>query len=169
MLWMERGGPVMWPLLLLSFVAVTLVVERLLFWSREAKRSAATCIELQRKALQDAADGPTDFEQLLDAEEARLVRGMTTLDTIIAAAPMMGILGTVLGVIGAFEALAARSSPDPMAVTGGISQALITTASGLVIALGVLFPYGFFRTRVRARLSELEAATRQLTRKSERR
>ena len=58
--------------------------------------------------------------------------------------------------------LAAKATPDPMAVTGGISQALITTASGLVIALCVLFPYGFFRTRVRARLSEYEAAARRL-------
>lgn len=158
MIWMERGGPVMWPLLLLSLLAATLVIERLLFWAREKRQSALAVIEARRAEQ----DGEADLELILDAEQQRLERGMATLDTIIAAAPMLGILGTVLGVIGAFESLAARSTPDPMAVTGGISQALITTASGLVIALCVLFPYGFFRTRVRARLSEYEAAARRL-------
>ncbi len=158
MIWMERGGPVMWPLLLLSLLAATLVIERLLFWAREKRQSALAVLEARRAEQ----DGEADLELILDAEQQRLERGMATLDTIIAAAPMLGILGTVLGVIGAFESLAARSTPDPMAVTGGISQALITTASGLVIALGVLFPYGFFRTRVRARLSEYEAAARRL-------
>jgi biopolymer transport protein ExbB len=158
MIWMERGGPVMWPLALLSLLAATLVVERLLFWAREKRQSAFEVIEARQAEQGDEAD----LELILDAEQLRLERGMATLDTIIAAAPMMGILGTVLGVIGAFESLAAKSTPDPMAVTGGISQALITTASGLVIALCVLFPYGFFRTRVRARLSEYEAAARRL-------
>lgn len=158
MIWMERGGPVMWPLLALSLLAATLVIERLLFWARERRASALDVLRERRAALGEDAD----LEQLLDALQQRLERGMATLDTIIAAAPMLGILGTVLGVIGAFESLAARSTPDPMAVTGGISQALITTASGLVIALGVLFPYGFFRTRVRVRLAEYEAAARRL-------
>ena len=160
MLWMERGGWVMWPLLLLSVVAATLVIERCLFWAREGRQSAEQRIEL---GCASRSVAELDLEQLLDAEQQRLERGMLLLDTIIAAAPMMGILGTVIGVIGAFEALSTNASPDPMAVTGGISQALITTASGLVIALGVLFPHGFFRTRIRARLSELEAAVRGLS------
>lgn len=164
MLWMERGGWVMWPLLLLSVLAATLVIERFLFWAREGRQPATRRIELRCGACSAAE---LDLELLLDSEQQRLERGMLLLDTILAAAPMMGILGTVIGVIGAFEALATNASPDPMAVTGGISQALITTASGLVIALGVLFPLGFFRTRIRVRLSELEAAVRGLPRLQE--
>ena len=161
MLWMERGGPVMWPLLLLSMLAATLVVERLVFWLRERRQPAPqVAAELCARATGEL-EPDDELELLLDGEQFRLERGMATLDTIIAAAPMLGILGTVLGVIEAFESLAARANPDPMAVTGGISQALITTASGLVIALAVLFPYGFFRTRIRKRLSELEAAARR--------
>ena len=162
MLWMERGGPVMWPLLLVSLLAATLVVERFVFWAREHRRRAVEVIRARSAEHQENVREEDRLELILDDEQRRLERGMTTMDTIIAAAPMLGILGTVLGVIDAFESLAARSTPDPMAVTGGISSALITTASGLVIALGVLFPYGFFRTRVRARLSELEGAAREL-------
>jgi biopolymer transport protein ExbB len=162
MLWMDRGGPVMWPLLLLSLLAATLVIERFVFWMRERGRRAAAVIEARSLEHTENVEEADRLELILDAEQRRLERGMATMDTIIAAAPMLGILGTVLGVIDAFESLAARATPDPMAVTGGISAALITTASGLVIALAVLFPYGFFRTRVRVRLSELEGAAREL-------
>jgi biopolymer transport protein ExbB len=162
MLWIERGGPVMWPLLVLSMLAATLVIERVVFWAREQRTSAAECIAEERARHDSMLESCDLLEVILDAEQRRLERGMATMDTIIAAAPMLGILGTVLGVIESFESLAARSAPDPMAVTGGISSALITTASGLVIALAVLFPYGYFRTRVRQRLSELEASARRL-------
>ena len=161
MVWMERGGPVMWPLLLLSVLAGTLIVERVLFWLRERRRPAPQAIEELRAGARGDLDPAIELELLLDVEQRRLERGMATLDTIIAAAPMLGILGTVLGVIGAFESLSAHANPDPMAVTGGISQALISTASGLVIALAVLFPYGFFRTRISVRLRELEASARR--------
>jgi len=160
MVWIQRGGPVMWPLLVLSMWAATVVVERLLFWWRERRRPAADAIEELLASGNGDLDPASRLELLLDAEQRRLERGMGTLDTIFAAAPMLGILGTVLGVIGAFDALAARANPDPMAVTGGISEALITTASGLVIALAVLFPYGVFRARISVRLSELDAAAR---------
>jgi len=162
MIWMERGGPVMWPLLLLSLLAATLVIERLFFWARERGRSAAEVIRARSAQHMEDIEKEDRLELVLDAEQLRLERGMATMDTIIVAAPMLGILGTVLGVIEAFESLAARATPDPMVVTGGISSALITTASGLVIALGVLFPYGFFRSRVRDRLSKLEGAARKL-------
>jgi len=152
MLWIERGGPVMWPLLLLSVVALTLIVERLLFWHRETRRPAA-------EVIAEAAELPPEL--LIDAELRRLECRMAIFDTIIAAAPMMGILGTVIGVIGAFNALSAEARPDPMAVTGGISEAVITTATGLIIALCVLFPYSYFRTKPAARPGELELAVHE--------
>ena len=83
---------------------------------------------------------------------------MVWLDTVITSAPLLGILGTVLGIIDSFELLAARSDVDPLAVSGGVSEALITTATGLVIALLVIFPYNVFRARLRIRLESLERA-----------
>ena len=82
---------------------------------------------------------------------------MATLSTIITAAPMLGILGTVLGIIASFEILGADpSATDPSQVSLGIAEALITTATGLVIALVALFPYNAFRTQLDATLSRLE-------------
>ena len=154
--WIERGGPVMWPLLILSLIATTLVVERILFWLRESRRPPAEALAELSVHSPNAPRTQAELDILLEVEQRRLERGMALLDTIVAASPMLGILGTVLGVISAFEALASNVNPDPMAVTGGISQALITTAFGLMIALSVLFPFGYLRTRVRLRLSMLE-------------
>lgn len=140
MSWIERGGPVMWPLLLLSVSAVAVLFERWLFWRRERRR-------------------PWSAEPLdLELEQRRLERGMPFLDTVVTSAPLMGILGTVLGIIDALALLGERASPDPVAVSGGVARALVTTATGLVIALCVLFPYNWLRVRVRDRLADLERA-----------
>jgi len=88
---------------------------------------------------------------------------MAVLDTVITAAPLLGILGTVLGIIDSFELLSDRSVQDPLAVTGGVAKALITTASGLVIALVVIFPYNYFRTLIQDRLGEMEHEMRRLS------
>ncbi len=167
--WFERGGPVMWPLLALSLIALALIVERLLFWMRERRRPAgqvAAAVLSAHPALENGDDEP-DVEFPLRTEERRLERGMAVLDTVITAAPLLGILGTVLGIIDSFELLSARSVQDPLAVTGGVAKALITTASGLVIALAVIFPYNYFRTLVRDRLGEMEHEMRRLCGRSE--
>jgi len=163
MMWMERGGPVMWPLLVLSLVAGTLIVERLLFWTRERRRPAREVVQRFFASHADAlvAARELDPELPVRAEERRLERGMAVLDTVITAAPLLGILGTVLGIIDSFELLSARGSTDPLAATGGVAQALITTASGLVIALCVIFAHNYFRTRIRDRLDEVEVELRR--------
>ena len=154
----------MWPLLVLSLAALTLIVERLLFWMRESRRPPAEAVERFRTAHPDAPieDESTDLEFPLRVEERRLERGMVVLDTVITAAPLLGILGTVLGIIDSFELLSSRAAHDPLAVTGGVAEALITTASGLVIALAVIFPYNYFRTRIQDRLGEVEHEMRRL-------
>ena len=79
---------------------------------------------------------------------AKMRRGMNVLDTVITVAPMLGIIGTVTGIIASFESLAIAGVGDPKAVIGGIAEALITTATGLVISVGTLFPYNYFNTRI---------------------
>lgn len=162
--WFDKGGPIMWPLLVLSLVALTLIVERLLFWLRENRNPAGAAVGRLRAAHPDLRieQESTDLEFPLRFEERRLERGMVVLDTVITAAPLLGILGTVLGIIDSFELLSVRAAHDPLAVTGGVAEALITTASGLVIALAVIFPYNWFRTRIQDRLGELEHEMRRL-------
>ena len=103
---------------------------------------------------------PARIADAVENQRHRLERFLPTLSTVITAAPMLGILGTVLGIIQSFELLsdsANAAMADPSAVGGGIAQALLTTAFGLVIALFTLFPYNLFRVRVDRDTAELEA------------
>jgi len=183
----ERGGPVMWPLGALSLVGLTLIFERAWFFAvtnNGARRRRMTQIAKHLRQGQAAAAVAMsnnddsiygDLVRQLTAEKAtdaaatdaverqrpKLERFMPTLGTIITAAPMLGILGTVLGIIQSFDFLSQRAA-DPLLVSGGVARALITTASGLVISLVVIFPYNFFRARIRDRLDSLEQEGRHL-------
>ena len=85
----------------------------------------------------------------------RMRRGLDILDTIITMAPLLGILGTVLGIIDSFDLLGSGGIDNPMAVTGGIAQALITTAAGLTVALVTLVPFNYFVEKVRKATNEI--------------
>ena len=79
----------------------------------------------------------------------RSARGLVVVSTIITAEPMLGILGTVTGIIKTFGALnASAGAADPRAATAGIGEALITTAAGLVAALALIFPYNVISAKV---------------------
>ncbi|MGA6926326.1 MAG: MotA/TolQ/ExbB proton channel family protein, partial [Desulfosarcina sp.] len=81
-------------------------------------------------------------------EIARMRRYMGVLDTIITVAPLLGIFGTVIGIIASFDMLGSGGIEHPEAVTTGIAQALITTASGLGIAILTVFPFNYFNARI---------------------
>jgi biopolymer transport protein ExbB len=181
---LERGGFVMWPLLAVSVVSLAVTIERIWFWwhlhsARETARikrllralrngdrsKAEECLEepggvydqLVRKLLQE---GPDDAVALETIEELRgtTERFSAVLSTIITASPMLGILGTVTGIIQSFELLGgARTIVDPRDVSGGIAEALITTAAGLIIALAALFPYMIFKAQADRALGRFEA------------
>jgi len=181
----HEGGIVMYPLLLCSLVASTLIIERAIFWfkrrlTRQRKRLALVVDDLRRGDLHGARErigSCRDYrmaivelglengletlrgtmEMAYADEDRRINRFMMVLDTIVTLAPLLGILGTVLGIIESFELLGAGGgTTDPLAVTAGIGKALITTASGLVIAILTLIPYNFFRARVEVCRGEIE-------------
>ena len=123
----REGGPVMWPILILSVVGVAVVFDRLFafiafFRSRERHPDPQATLN-------------------------RLQRGFGLLSTIITAEPMLGILGTVTGIMRTFRALGADGVTSPMAATAGIGEALVTTAAGLVASLILLFPYNVLDER----------------------
>ena len=112
-------------------------------------------------------DGPSDAVALgaVEAQRPRFDRSMVALYTIITAAPLLGILGTVIGIIDSFKLLGAETVlTDPSDVAGGIAAALLTTAFGLIIALVTLFPYMLFRgwsSRAIGRIEAMIAAAQQ--------
>jgi biopolymer transport protein ExbB len=88
-----------------------------------------------------------------------LERGLTVLATIANVAPMLGFLGTVIGMIAAFDAIEAAGQVEPALVASGIKIALITTAAGLTIAIPVNISYNYFVTRIDALIADMEQGT----------
>ena len=179
----DKGGPVMWPLLILSVVSLALTLERAFFWLRTHRpgrrrwllrladalrsgdRSAAKAIAAEDASLYaDAAEliltrriGPASAVELGETFRPVFDRFSLTLSTIITAAPLLGILGTVTGIIRSFDLLGTSAqATDINAVAGGIAEALITTAAGLVVALMTLFPYMIFRAQSDRCLGNIE-------------
>jgi biopolymer transport protein ExbB len=85
-----------------------------------------------------------------------LKRRLTILDTIITLAPLLGLLGTVVGMIGSFDIMSIVGIGQPHAVTGGIAEALIATATGLLIAILTLVPYNYFTSRADEEMEQIE-------------
>ncbi len=185
-----KGGPVMWPLLVASFVALTVVFERLFFTLREGLRRSQPAVarifaEAEKGRLPAACEAgraSRDFvarvlvyalehrdvsftNALLEASGAELQRfnrGISVLDTIVTLAPLMGLFGTVTGMIRAFGLLGASELGAPTAITGGIAEALIATAFGLLIAMIALLPFNFLNARLEWARQEIENAAAHL-------
>ncbi|GJM18398.1 MAG: hypothetical protein DHS20C14_06110 [Phycisphaeraceae bacterium] len=180
------GGWVMYPLIVLSVLSVTLSVERAAFWIRtHSRRSRAlvraigarlqagdseAALDLARQdntvyarfveAVLDRARRPSEPAALEEIERLRpsIDRFGVFLATTIAAAPLLGILGTVTGIIRSFNLLGSSGAvSDPTAIAAGIAEALFTTALGLAVALVTLFPYAVFRAQAERCLGRLEA------------
>ena len=171
-----KGGPVMYPLLACSILVLTVIIERALFWisvnMHRDRHLIDEVLELCRagdwESVRMKTKGSKDFiikilvtgivhrefsmtkamESAAAEEIRKLRRYMGVLDTMITVAPLLGIFGTVIGIIMSFEALGSAGIEHPQAVTAGIAQALITTATGLGIAILSVFPYNFFNSRI---------------------
>jgi len=178
------GGPVMYPLLACSMTVLTVVFERLFFWLRLDRNQdlemVTTVLELSQvgdwEAIRLKTRGTRDHivpilvsgilhrefsmikaMEFSAAEKVRdMRRYMSVLDTMITVAPLLGIFGTVIGIIISFDLLGNTGIEHPEAVTAGIAQALITTATGLGIAILTVFPYNYFNSRVEEAIQNIE-------------
>jgi biopolymer transport protein ExbB len=102
------------------------------------------------------------FMRAANHELQRFNRGLPILDTIITLAPLLGLLGTVTGLIHAFGLLGAQELGSPVAITGGIAEALIATAFGLGIAIVALIPFNYLAARLEEARNEIQDAGSQL-------
>jgi biopolymer transport protein ExbB len=174
----RAGGVFMWPIVMCSVVAVAIVCERFwtLQSSRVIPRDLSqmvwnwietdqlndkliAALELNSPLGQLLANGlknrnkPRNMmvERLEDGGRHvvhELERYLNTLGTIAAVAPLLGLLGTVAGIIHAFNAITANGLGDPRTLSGGIGEALITTAAGLTVAIPSLIAYRYLRGKV---------------------
>jgi biopolymer transport protein ExbB len=191
--YMEKGGPVMWPILIFSIIGFAFMIERF-FALRKARINVNEFLAKVRKALmvnrsmRDAVkiceqyQGPVasvmkagllkygqpkeDVEKTIENaamyEMGRLERGLAVIATAANIEPLLGFLGTVTGMINSFDALAKQGLSNPAAVAAGISQALITTAAGLAIAIPMQLGYNYFTTRINKFVRDIETSANML-------
>jgi biopolymer transport protein ExbB len=186
------GGPIMIPLGVCSMLAVVLTVERSLALRRNSvmpreilhiaeaalpgkdfsmaisvcARNPGVFSDILRVGL-EYADEPFEVarESLLDAgrqETPRLERRLVWLETIAQAAPLLGLLGTVLGMIKTFASISAVGLGDPQVLSEGISEAMITTATGLAIGIPTLVAHNLLAARAESYVVEIEAQASRL-------
>ncbi|MDR1279991.1 MAG: MotA/TolQ/ExbB proton channel family protein [Opitutaceae bacterium] len=172
-----HGGPVMWPILLVSFIAVTAVIERAIFLLRENARRQPEVVEamLEKVEARDTEGAvafgrrsrdyvarilvhalthrehslSNAFTRAANQELTRYQQGIAVLDTCITIAPLLGLLGTVTGMMNTFGALGSGDiAANAGQITGGVGEALIATACGLGIAIICLLPFNVLNTRI---------------------
>jgi biopolymer transport protein ExbB len=191
--YMQEGGPVMWPLMIFSVVALAFIIERFIAL-RRAKINVNEFLARIRKALivnrsireaikiceqyrgpvasilkagllkygQPKDDVEKTIENAALYELSRLERGLVVLATTANVAPLLGFFGTVTGMIRSFRALAEAGLSNPGLVAAGISEALITTATGLMVAIPVQIAYNYFMSRINRFVRDIETSTNML-------
>jgi biopolymer transport protein ExbB len=185
----KKGGPIMWPLLFASILALGTVIERIIFLIGEQRKR-----DPQAMKTFFAAVGQGDRERAIRTSRAsefyvvralgyalthrekslagslryaqeqelkRFRRGIPVLDMVITLAPLLGLLGTVTGMMGSFSLIGGELS-TPGSITGGIAEALIATAFGLGIAITALIPFNLLNTRMENARLEIESAATKL-------
>src|SRR5438094_7301486 len=185
----HQGGPVMWPILIVSIIALTVVIERCFWWTgrwfrRDPKRIEKVFTAIENSDTAEASrlsrssrdpvlrmmwNGLNHQHSSLEAalqvaagiEIKRAGRFLVVMDTLVTLAPLLGLLGTITGLIKSFSFLG-NEELAVQAVTGGIAEALIATACGLGIAIFALIPFNFFTSRVSNLEFELQTAATNL-------
>ncbi len=185
----NKGGPFMWPLLVCLVIGIAFVFERFWSLTRASINAKKFFIKVQQSleesgvvgaievcantrgpvasifhaALLKTEHGLERMEKAIEdggsIEMAFLEKGMIWLSTIISIAPLLGFLGTVSGMIRAFSAIARRGDVEPSIVAGGISEALITTAAGLAVAILIQAFYNFFASRIDKIVIDMEESS----------
>ncbi len=186
------GGYMMWPIILVSFLMLTVAIERVIFIVRENSRRQPEVVEKMLELVEsNDIDGAlalgkksqdfiarvlvyaltnkehsmaNAFSRAANQELQRLQQGLPTLDTCITAAPLLGLLGTVTGMMGTFGKLGGGGNiADSMAgITGGVAEALIATMCGIAIAVTGLLPFNYLNSRVEESRHDIEDASNSL-------
>jgi biopolymer transport protein ExbB len=189
---MKQGGPDMWILLTLSIIVVAIVIERLVFFSSQhgdtkgllraiGAKIAADDLDGAKRICQEnkgmlprilefgLARGEKNRADITDALSIALVEHLNSLErnlgvvgTIAVIAPFVGLAGTVLGIIRAFQDIALKGNSSPAVVAAGVSEALITTFAGLVVAIFAVIFFNYFKTRIKVYNQEMIVAANQL-------
>jgi biopolymer transport protein ExbB len=183
------GGPFMWPILFIFIIGLMFVIERAISLGKATVNTKQFVVEVNQALQDGGVDGAMEVcattrgpvASVFNAGLQRLDRGidqveknimnagqielsfleknLVWLSTVIAIAPMMGFTGTVAGMVDAFNSIAAANDISPSIVAGGISQALLTTLFGLIVAMIIQFFNNFFVSRIDKIVAEMQEAS----------
>lgn len=181
----QKGGPVMYLIAACSFIVAAIAVERFLYYRKMAinpkslltrlvpaleqknwqeaqkicEQEKGVVAQLAQKGVSHLASGRSAIDDVLEGEAAlaasRLRENLRHLDSIVTIAPLLGLLGTVIGMIQSFSVLNVKAG-QPLAVTGGVGEALVATASGLCVATFAMAVYSYFNHRLDAAITDME-------------
>jgi biopolymer transport protein ExbB len=186
-----KGGWMMLPIALCSLVSVTVIIDRYFFFRRfKAASRAEEVIGLVRKRrIEEALRITQETEgtkaalpvmRVLSAgithsfepagamevaavtEVSAMKRGLVALDTVVTLSPLLGLLGTIIGMMDAFNVMATAGLGQPHAVTGGVAEALVCTAAGISVAVVTLIPYNYFLARTERETDVIETTATRL-------
>jgi len=183
---LQFGGITIYPLLLLGIIVLAIILDKAFVYWRYVRLSASLLMLVETYSFawaeleqQMASLAPGNyfgrfFQIILDnranpswwvesraADEAQLIekalsRGLWVLETIVTAAPLLGLVGTIIGMMGSFKLIGGSGLVNPTGITGGVAQALIATTLGLIIALIALFAFNFFAHLQSRTMDEME-------------
>lgn len=187
-----RGGFMMVPLLISALIALTVIIERIFIFQRvystspelikrvfqdiqsqDLTKAQGICQSIETPITSVLRSGIEHFENPIEEMELSmknqaeawiplLEKRIEIIDTVITAAPLMGLLGTITGMMASFQVLSEKGVNEPNAITGGVAEALIATATGLVIALLCLIAYNYLSAKVKVFIYEVESVASRL-------
>jgi biopolymer transport protein ExbB len=153
----EMGGPVLWAIMLVLFLMWLMIIERVWFYQISFPR--------MRKRILNIWDERTDThswyakrvrEQLVSEASIELKAGLGFLDALVAISPLMGLFGTVYGMLGVFDIMAIEGTSNARAMAGGVAKATIPTMAGMIAALSGVFFTTYFRHKSTTETEKLE-------------
>lgn len=183
---LKFGGAMVYPLLVLALLALIITIDKLFVYWRYVRLPKPVLVLVETYGFEWSAleqelakltpnnyfgrffsvimanrDKPAWWVESRAGDEAKLIesamsRSLWVLETIVTAAPLLGLLGTITGMMHSFQLIGGSGLVDPTGVTGGVAQALIATALGLLIAVTALFAFNFFSQRQSQALDEME-------------
>jgi len=149
---MDSGGMVLWAIVVLLFVMWTLLFERMWYLKSTVRhRCSILHLMLGKSALSANLKRARQIrEKLISEVSVKIDENIMMIKTLVALAPLFGLLGTVTGMIVVFDVMAFTGGGDAKAMAGGVSQATVPTMSGMVAALSGVFRHDLCRARSRA-------------------
>jgi len=183
---LKFGGAMIYPLLVLGMIALAIILDKAFIYRRYVMLPASllTLVETYEFAwadlkqqtaslvpgnyfgrffqvIYDNRGNPSWWVESRAADEAQLIekalnRGLWVLETIVTAAPLLGLVGTIIGMMESFRLIGGSGLVNPTGITGGVAQALIATTLGLIIALIALFSFNFFSHLQSRTMDEME-------------